>query len=96
MILLVREKEEKDWREEKNLACYGKIPEPEWFKMWPLRAMPVVTSPAKGRQQNKKMTYDISRSSEEDNTPKKPKKADVTLISQYFERRDKIRNKSKL
>ena len=95
LILLVREKEEKDWREEKNINCYGEIPEPEWFKTWPLRPMPDVTSPAKGRHQNKKAMHDISRNSDEENTPKKPKKADVSSISQYFERRDKIRNKSK-
>ena len=56
--------------------------------------MPEITSPAKGRQPNKKSTHDISRNSDEENTPKKPKKSDVSSISQYFERRDRKRNKS--
>ena len=95
LILLLRDKDENEWTEEKNLNCFGDLPDPEWFKTWPLKAMPVVTSPAKGRQQKKKVVHDISRNSDKENTPKKPKKSDVTSISQYFERRDKLRNKSK-
>ena len=51
LILLVKDREEKDWREQKDLQCFGQIPDPEWFKIWPLKSMPLVTSPAKGRQQ---------------------------------------------
>ena len=95
LMLLTRDKEEKDWNEEKNLNIYGDFPDPEWFKMWPLKAMPLVTSPAKGRQKNKKKTHDISRNSEDENSPKIPKKAGVSSISEYFEKRDKIKKKSK-
>ena len=54
--------------------------------------MPPVTSPAKGRPQNKKGTHDISRNSDEENAPKKAKKSDVSSISAYFEKRDKLKS----
>ena len=53
LILLTKDHEDKDWTEQKDLKCYGEIPDPEWFKLWPLKSMPIITSPAKGRQQKK-------------------------------------------
>ena len=86
--LHVKDREEKDWREQKDLQCFGEIPEPEWFKIWPLKAKPLVTSLANGRQQKNKNIHNISRSLEEENSPKIAKKAGVTSISEYFERRE--------
>ena len=94
LILLTRDKEEKEWNQEYDLDCYGELPEAEWFKSWPLKSMPLVTSPAKGRPQNKKETHDISRNSDEENAPKKAKKSDVSSISAYFEKRDKLKSNS--
>ena len=94
LILLTKDREEKDWTEKKDLECYGEIPDPEWFKLWPLKAMTIVTSPAKGRQQKKNVHY-ISRDSGEEKSPKIPKKKGVSNIAEYFDKRDQLRKKSK-
>ena len=75
--MLTKDREEKDWTEQKDLEFYGAIPDPEWFKLWPLKSTPIITSPAKGRPL-KKNVHDISRDSEEEKSPKIPKKKGVS------------------
>ena len=48
LILLVRDKEEKEWTVT-NLFRYGELPEIDFYKSWPVRKMPPITSPPKGR-----------------------------------------------
>ena len=69
----------------------------EWHKVWPIKKMPDITSLPKGRHYSKKNVHNISRSSDEEKTPKKAKvtknKGGVSNIAEYFERRDTIKAK---
>ena len=94
LILLTKDRDEKDWSQQKDIEIYGQLPDPEWFKLWPLKSMPIITSPAKGRPP-KKNVHNISRDSGEERSPKIQKKKGVSNIAEYFDRRDRLRKKSK-
>ena len=94
LILLTKNKEEQDWNVETDLSIFGPLPDIDWIKSWPLTVMPDITSPPKGRQRPKNV-HNLSRSSDEEGTPKKPKTNDVTSIAKYFNRRDSIKERKK-
>ena len=54
--------------------------------------MPPVYSPPKGREYRKKNVHNLSRSSDEEQTPKKQKHMTGTKsIAEYFEKRDSLK-----
>ena len=50
----------------------GPISLPEWYKMWPTRQVPLLTSPPKGRNYNVKNAHNLSTDS--DSLPQQSKK----------------------
>ena len=97
LILLTRMKEEKEWTDT-SLEKFGKLPEMELQKSWPLKKMPIITSPPKGREKREKNVHDLSRSSNEEETPRPKKKKNKTLggvsdLQNYFEKRDNLKNR---
>ena len=73
LILLTKHKEEKDWNVT-EINKFGDLPPIDYIKSWPVRKIPVIMFPSKGWPQKTKNVYEISRSSEEEVTPKKKKK----------------------
>ena len=91
IFLLTRHKDSKEWNLT-DVNRFGKIPEMEWYKNWPTKKMPIIDSPPHGRTYRHKNIHNLSRSSDEEPTPKKDKKS-VSNIAEYFERRDLIKSK---
>ena len=48
LIILVKNKGDKEWELEPNLEAMGDIAEPQWHKVWPAVYIPELTSPSKG------------------------------------------------
>ena len=47
LILFAKTKGDKDWEHEPNLEEMGPISDPQWYKMWPTKNVPDLTSPPK-------------------------------------------------
>ena len=85
LILLVKIKGDKEWELEEDIHAFGKLPSIEWFRNWPSREMPEITSPPKGRNTKAaKNVHDLSLSpTNEQSTPKKLKTSDANIAKKF-------------
>ena len=98
LILLVKMKGETEWEVEQNLEEMGKISPPDWHRVWPVPALPTLTSPPKGRLYKHKNVHNLSSDSEMGDSENKKQKTEagkVTKIASIFNKKDKKTSLSK-